>query len=123
MRMRVILLVIAMWCAFLAWSGVALAASAQDIYDDYMTNGYLTGTYTDAELQAFLGDASLHQYGDPTIISSIDTAVSSLLTSESATGGRHDFPFTGAQLALMALAALALIGAGVGLRRLARSRS
>ena len=121
MKTKIVVLVIAIGCAFLTWTGVALAASPQDIYDDYIADGHLDGTYTTAELQAFLGDASLHQYGDPTIVSSLDVAVSSMMTSS--TDGRHTFPFTGAQLALMGFAALALIGAGVGLRRLTRSRS
>jgi hypothetical protein len=121
MKVRFVLMLGAIVCAFLAYTGVALAASSQDIYNDYMDNGRLDGNYTDAELQAFLGDASLHQYGDPTIVSSLDTAVSSMLSSE--TDGRHSFPFTGAQLALMGFGALALIGSGVGLRRLAHTRS
>ncbi|OFW61961.1 MAG: hypothetical protein A2133_07140 [Actinobacteria bacterium RBG_16_64_13] len=100
----------------LALSGVALAASAQDIYNDYLDNLRLDGTYTEVELRAFFGDASLHQYGDPALVTSLDTVVSSMLTTE-----RDSFPFTGAQLALMALAAIGLIGGGIGLRRLARS--
>src|SRR4030067_3720091 len=75
----------------LALSGVALAASAQDIYNDYLANLRLEGTYTEVELRAFFGDASLHQYGDPALVTSLDTVVSSILTTE-----RDRFPFTGA---------------------------
>jgi len=126
MKIRFVLMLGAIVCAFLAYTGVALAASSQDIYNDYLDNGHIDGNYTNAELQAFLGDASLHQYGDPTIVSSLDTAVSSMLASKSTTGGtsgRQIFPFTGAQLTLMGFGALALIGSGVGLRRLAHTRN
>jgi hypothetical protein len=113
---KALVLLIAAAFLVLALSGVALAASAQDIYNDYFDNLKLDGHYTDAELQSYLADASLHQYGDPTLITSLDTAVSSMLTED-----RHNFPFTGAQIALMALVAAGLIGGGVGLHRLARS--
>jgi hypothetical protein len=114
---RAAALVTAVLFLVLALSGVALAATAQEIYDDYMTDGKLDGNYTDAELQTYVGDATLRQYGDPTIVTSLDTVVSSMLTEE-----RSNFPFTGAQLALMGTVVLALVGGGVGLRRLARSR-
>lgn len=116
---RVLVLAVATVLMLLAWAGVASAASAQDIYDDYMANGRITGHYTDAELQAFLGDATLHQYGDPTIVSSLDTIVSSMINTK----GRSSFPFTGAQLSLMGVAVLALVAGGFGLRRLGRPRS
>lgn len=115
---RVMALAAAVVFLVLALSGVALAASAQDIYDDYLADLRLDGNYTNAELQAYLDDATLHQYGDPSIISSLDTIVSSMLTHN-----RHNFPFTGAQLALFGAVAVGLVGGGIGLRRLARTRS
>ena len=115
---RVLILVIAVGCLLLAWGGTAFAATSQDIYNDYAADGHLDGNYTDAELRAYLSDATLHQYGDQAMLSQLDTLAHSTLTS-----GRGGFPFTGAQLALMGLAALALVGAGFGLRRLVRSRS
>ena len=115
---RVLILVIAVGCLLLAWGGTAFAATSQDIYNDYAADGHLDGNYTDAELRAYLSDATLHQYGDQAIIDRLDTVTHTMLTS-----GHGSFPFTGAQLALMGLAALALVAAGFGLRRLGRARS
>jgi hypothetical protein len=99
-----------------ALSGVALAATSQDIYDDYADNGKLDGTYTDAELRAYLADATLHQYGDPKVVDPLDQLVNELL-------GRDNFPFTGFQLALVAVGAVVLIGGGAMLRRATRRRA
>jgi hypothetical protein len=114
---KAILLVVAVVAVFLAISGVALAASPQDIYNDYAADGRLDGTYTDAELRAYLADATLDQYGDPAILTALDGVVQGILEE-----GRGTFPFTGVQLSLIAFAMVALIGGGIGLRRLSRSR-
>ena len=102
----------------LALSGVALAATAQDIYEDYSADLKLDGTYTDAELEGYLSDATVRQYGSSALVTSLDTVVSSMLTDE-----RSTFPFTGAQLALMGIVVAGLIGGGIALRRAARSRT
>ena len=112
---KVLLLFGAVVLLVFALSGVALAATSQDIYDDYADNGKLDGTYTDTELRAYLADATLHQYGDPTVVAGLDQLVNEML-------GRDDFPFTGFQLGLMAAAAVALIGGGFTLRRATRRR-
>ena len=101
---------------FFAFSGVALAATPQDIYNDYAQDGQLNGTYTDEELQAYLNDAAIHQYGDPAIIAKLDLLVASMID-------RDEFPFTGAQLALIAVIAVVLITGGIVLRRLTRKRA
>lgn len=99
-------------------AGMAFAATPQDIYDDYADNGVLDGTYTDEELQAYLNDATLHQYPpDPTKVSELDTIVRGMLAD------RGVFPFTGAEIGIVAVASvLVLLFAGIGLRRLARAR-
>ena len=102
---------------FFMLSGVALAATPQDIYNDYEDNGVLDGTYTDAELIAYLNSAYVHQYGDPTVLTELDTLVRSILSA------RDRFPFTGFEIALFVIAALALLCTGFGLRRLARRRA
>jgi hypothetical protein len=109
----------------LALSSVALAATPQDIYYDYAADQKLDGTYTNAELQAYLADPWVDQYGDPAIVAVLDTVVAGLMVGPTGgdDDGRGEFPFTGAQLALLALAAVALVGGGVGLSRLARSRA
>ena len=70
-----------------------------------------------AVLRAYLNNATLHQYSDPTKIKTLDTIVNSILTV------RDRFPFTGAEIALFVAGALVLLAGGFGLRRLARSRS
>lgn len=97
----------------LALGGVALAASSpQDIYDDWAADGDLDGQYTNAELEAYLNDPTVHMYGKPSVLVPLDSHVSSLLTP-----GRSTFPWTGAQIAAMVAAAVLLIGLGVLLRR------
>lgn len=46
----------------------ALAATPEDIYKDLVDNGRLDGTYTQAEMQAFLQSASVQGYGNPVIV-------------------------------------------------------
>lgn len=115
---RAVVLIVSAVLLVLALGGVALAATPQDIYDDYAADRKLDGHYTDAELRAYLTDALVDQYGDPTISTGLDSIVTDMLTDED----RSDFPFTGAQLALMGLAAVALVGGGVALRRFARPK-
>lgn len=115
---KAIVFVVTVVALLLAFSGVALAASPQDIYNDYAADGKLDGSYTDAELRAYLADATLDQYGDPAILIALDTIVQGLLDED-----RDDFPFTGVQMSLMALAVVTLVGGGIGLRRLGRSRA
>lgn len=115
---KAIVFVVTVVALLLAFSGVALAASPQDIYNDYAADGKLDGSYTDAELRAYLADATLDQYGDPAILTALDNIVRGLLDE-----GRDDFPFTGMQMSLIALVVVALVGGGIGLRHLGRSRA
>jgi hypothetical protein len=113
---KAVLLVCVVVLLVLALTGVAYAWTPQDIYNDYKDNGRLDRTYTDAELQAYLNDATLHQYGTPSVIAGLDQLVNGKLS-------RSEFPFTGAELGLMAGAAVVLIGGGVALRLLTRKRA
>lgn len=115
---KVVLFVALTAIVVLALSSVALAATPQDIYNDYAADGKLDGSYTDAELRAYLADALLDQYGDPAVLLALDGVVNAKLGE-----GHEEFPFTGAQIALMAFGAMALVAGGFGLRRLARSRA
>jgi hypothetical protein len=93
---------------------VALAGwTPQDIYDDFATNGKLTRNYTDAELNAYLNDASLAQYGDSDLKKRLDDVVKDRLS-------RDEYPFTGFQIAILVVVVVALVGGGVALRRLSR---
>ena len=114
---KLVLFVILTAVLLVTLCGTAFAATPQDIWNDYNDNGELDGTYTNDELRAYLNNATLHQYPpDGSKIQSLDAKVRGLLSA------RDRFPFTGAEIAWIAVAVLGLLGAGVGLRRLARSR-
>lgn len=115
---KAVLLVVAVVFLVLAFSSVALAASPQEIYNDYAQDQKLDGTYTDAELQAYLNDAAVRGYGNAGVITALDALVTGMLSDDD----RGTFPFTGAELALVAMGAIALIGGGAGIRRLTRAR-
>ncbi|MHB0980920.1 MAG: hypothetical protein ACYC5Q_12780 [Thermoleophilia bacterium] len=121
----------------LALGGTALAATTQDIYNDYADNGKLDGTYTIAEIEAYLNDATVHQYGSAGVLTPLDglltavlgamkagddyaAALAKALGTSTDTGGRATLPFTGAELAVILLGAVALLGGGVALRRATR---
>jgi hypothetical protein len=97
----------------LLMAGPAIAATPQDIYDDFVTNGTLTGTYTVVELETYLDDAVIHQYGDQAVLRELDILVRKLLAQPD----RPVFPFTGFELLLIGMGGAALVGVGVALRR------
>jgi hypothetical protein len=115
MRRAALLLVITV-LVVLSLSTVAFAQTPQDIYNDYAQDGKLDGNYTNAQLQAYLSDANIHQYGEPATLTALDALVNKMI-------GHHEFPFTGAQVVLIAMVALGLVGTGLGMRRFARSRA
>jgi hypothetical protein len=103
----------------LALSGVALAAATpQDIYDDFFADGALDGNYTRAELTAYLNSDLLDQYHDSYTLGQLDAIVTRILQDKPG-----EFPMTGAQMAFIGIGALALVGVGLGLRKVARSRA
>jgi hypothetical protein len=112
---RVILLVIGSLVITLLLATVAMAWTPQEIYNDFAANGKLTRDYTDAELRAYLNDATLAQYADQDIKDRLDSAVKDILD-------RDEFPFTGFQLALAGIVVVCLIGGGVALRLISRPR-
>lgn len=113
MGKRILFLVLGVLAVTLLMTTAALAATPQDIYNDYADNGKLDNHYTDAELRAYLNDATLHQYGNSTVIDPLDNLVNNMLT-------REEFPFTGFQLMIAGIVAAALVGGGIALRRLSR---
>jgi hypothetical protein len=114
---KILLLVGLIAVLFAALSGIAYAASPQDIWSDYNDNGKLDGTYTTDELNAYLNNATLHQYPpDAGKVQALDTLVRGILQ------GRNRFPFTGSEALLLGVGVVALLGTGLGLRRLARAR-
>jgi len=115
MSKRIIVLVVASIAVTLLFSTAALAWTPQDIYDDFVANGKLTRDYTDAELRAYLNDASIDVYGDTNVVRQLDTIVRQLLD-------RDEFPFTGFQMLIAGIVVVCLIGGGIGLRLLTRPR-
>ncbi|MCL5734670.1 MAG: hypothetical protein M1274_03625 [Actinobacteria bacterium] len=113
MLKKLLILILGVLAVTLLMTTVALAASPQDIYKDYADNGKLDNSYTDAELRAYLNDATLHMYENATTINRLDNLVNETLT-------RETFPFTGFQLMIAGIVAVALVGGGVTLRRLTR---
>ncbi len=113
MKKRLLFLLLGVLVIGLMMTSVALAATPQDIYDDYADNGKLDGQYTDEELRAYLNDANIHMYGDPSITGPLDALVTDMLT-------REEFPFTGFQMLIAGIVAVALVGGGIALRRLSR---
>lgn len=118
---KAVLLVVSVAFLVLALSGVALAATPQEIYNDYAQDQKLDGTYTEAEFRAYLADAGIDQYGSPAVLTALDALVNGILGGE--TDGRDNFPFTGAELLVVAFGAVALIGGGAAVRRLGRGRA
>jgi hypothetical protein len=110
---RLVLLVLGATVLTLLIAGVAMAATPDDIIKDF-ADGKLNGTYTHAELQAFLNYAPAQAY----LISNYSTLrqlVTEMLTD------RPTFPFTGFQLMIAGIVAVVLVGGGLVLRRFARS--
>jgi len=112
---RVVLLLLGVVLATLLLSTVALAWTPQDIYDDFATNGRLTQDYTDAELNAYLNDATVAAYANQSVKDRLDDAVMQLIN-------RDTFPFTGFQIMIAVIVVVVLIGGGLALRLLTRPR-
>jgi len=92
-----------------------------DIYQDYATNHSKQNIekYSTADLQAYLGDVAIHMYENgenPSVVADLDAVVTAIL-NERTQDTRGTFPFTGAELLVVVLGALALVAGGYGLRR------
>jgi len=112
-KKRLLFLILGVLVIGLMMTSVALAATPQDIYNDFADNSKLDNHYSDTELQAYLNDAYLHQYGNPSITGPLDNLVTDMTS-------RSTFPFTGFQLMIAGIVAVVLIGGGIALRRLSR---
>lgn len=51
--------------ALLLLPGTALAQSSIDVYNDFLEDGQLDGSYSDGVLESTIGDATLFQYAPP----------------------------------------------------------
>lgn len=105
---RLVLVLLAATLLTLGMSAVALAWTPQEIYDDYADNGKLDRDYSCKELKEAVGDASIDQYGNQTIVDDLK-----LIFEKQC---RDEFPYTGFQIAIAVIVALLLIGGGIALR-------
>jgi hypothetical protein len=112
---RLLLLVLAATVICLLIASVAIASTPADIVKDFEEHGELTGTYSHQELQDFLNDPYYNAY-PPKHDQALRTLVTTMLNEN-----RSTFPFTGFQLMIAGIVAVALVGGGLLLRRFARS--
>ena len=117
MRRRVLVLgVIA--CAVAVFAAApAFGATPQQIYLDYADNGKLDRSYSKADLKAALKYSAAQGYPRVGVQGAVQQALGAQAVKT--TGG---LPFTGLDLALMAVGGLLLVGAGTTLRKFGHSR-
>jgi hypothetical protein len=111
-------------------SSAALAASPQQIYDDFADNGRLDAAYAPRDLQAALQDPTVQGYGSPAVVAPMKAEIKRQLgggapaaqaLGKAGRGGT--LPFTGLDLALIVGGALVLLLIGGGLRKFSRART
>jgi hypothetical protein len=126
MRQKTRKVLLATCAAILVGAPGALAATPADIYRDLADNGELNGTYTRAEMRAFLQNAPVQGYGNAVVtpgaavvtLGAADAAAADPVDADVVTVGA--LPFTGADLGVLgAVGGLLLVG-GVLLRVSAR---
>ena len=118
MARRLIFVLLGVVLITLTATSVVLAATPQEIYDDFADDGVLNGPnapYSKQDLRAYLNDATFHQYGNPTIITWLDDFAKKELA-------RETFPFTGFQMMIAGVIAVVLVGGGIALRHFSRSQ-
>jgi hypothetical protein len=103
---RVALVILGALAITLMCTTVALAWTPGQIYDDFVAHGKLTRHYTQAELNAYLTDSSLAQYGSTDVKKKLDTLVKELLN-------RDEFPYTGTQIAIASVVVVVLLAGGI----------
>jgi hypothetical protein len=99
----------------------AYGATAAQIRAD-LADGQLDGKYTNAELKAFLQDATAQGYAPPGGDVIGNAGVPANVAGEAA-GAAGLLPFTGVDLALLVAGAMVLVLIGLGLRRLAANNN
>jgi hypothetical protein len=111
--------------ALVATTG-ALGATPNQIYKDYADNGRLDGQYSRADLERALRDVQIAGYGKPPVKTGISPAIQKALgangTLAQTGSSKGGLPFTGFDLALMALGGAALLTVGAGFRRLGKAK-
>jgi hypothetical protein len=128
-RGRIITAVTAFAAAVAVGAPSALAATPQQIYNDYAQHGKLTRNYSKADLERALHDAVIQGYKPAT---SVAPAIKKKISSPSsgvagaklpAAKKQGALPFTGLDLALMTVGGFSLLLLGGALRRFARNKA
>ena len=117
-RRVIVLAVLACAVGMVVAAPAAVAATPQQIYRDYADNGKLDQSYTKAELQSALKYAAAQGYPRVGVQGAVQQALGAQAVKTS--GG---LPFTGLDLALMAVGSLLLVAAGTTLRKLGHARN
>jgi hypothetical protein len=115
-------------------SALAVSSSrntSEAIYRDYADNGRLDGKYTKVQLERALKNAYFQQYTTTSQVTppsqgpqGLAPAIKRKLRGNLAAGPtKGGLPFTGVDLALMAIGGAALLAFGAGLRRLGRNKA
>jgi hypothetical protein len=116
----------------------ASGATPRQIYGDLADNGRLDHAYSAADLVAALKDAQVQGYGSPAVVLGLtEAAQKELRAQRSATRSERrpsvtpigsvapagsTLPFTGFDVALLAVGGAAMLLVGGGLRRLGRAK-
>ena len=116
-RRLIVLAVLACAVGMVVAAPAAVAANPQQIYRDYADNGRLDQSYSKADLQAALKYAAAQGYPRVGVQGAVQQALGAQAVKTS--GG---LPFTGLDLALMAVGGLLLVAAGTTLRKLGHAR-
>lgn len=87
---RRILLVVALATVLVfTCATVALAATPTQVYNYYLQHGSISPSFSAADLRRYLGDAHIHQYGDPHVLAKADAAARAALARMSTTTTRR----------------------------------
>jgi hypothetical protein len=116
-RRSIVLAVLACAVGILVAAPAAVAATPQQIYRDYADNGKLDQQYSTADLKAAQKYSAAQGYPRVGVQGAVQQALGAQAVKT--TGG---LPFTGLDLALMAVGGVLLVGAGTTLRKLGQSR-
>jgi hypothetical protein len=104
----------------------ALAATPEQIYDDFAADGSLDGSYEIADLQATLQSPIVQGYPDDTVVTQLRPTIQRRVAAQrqplEEAVERGGLPFTGLDLALLTAGGMFLLAFGASLRRLAKAK-
>ena len=137
-RTKTLTAVVLLSAAALISAPGVLAASPQQIYNDYADNGRLDGKYSQQDLERALNNAVVQAYGKgsqgglkPAVEKQQNNNNNKNNNNNSNAGGNAGaavvksgggLPFTGLDLSLMLIGAIGLVMLGAAFRRVARQR-